>query len=158
MPGQCIDALNDLVGRHEVPFVPILRQDRIKCVAPRAAKIAARRSDKDSRAADQRTFALDGWTEDFADANVVAHLRYSAQVFGVSETRTAVVSGHRSAHQSNSHLQIDFCRRALKPGNIVQVLVIDFPREEVFQGGQVTVVADKADCVESIRLRTTSTS
>src|SRR5260370_36810629 len=50
--------------------------------------------------ADERSFALNRWPEDLADADAFLHGLYSAQVRGVSLTRTATTSGQRALHQS----------------------------------------------------------
>src|SRR4051812_6220142 len=81
----------------------MLRQHGIQRVAPGAAIIAAGGTHEHGRRADKRALALNRRPENLADANV-AHARYSAQVFGVSDTRTHVTSGQRARHQSNSHL------------------------------------------------------
>src|SRR3569833_2930052 len=81
----------------------MLRQQGVERVAPRAAVVAAGRAHEHRRGADEGPLPLNGRPENFADADL-AHARYSAQVFGVSDTRTHVTSGQRARHQSNSHL------------------------------------------------------
>src|SRR5262245_1957811 len=98
--GQVVDALQDVRCRHRYPFVAVLGEHRIESVTPGTAIIAATRANKYSWPPDQWTFTLHRWPEDFADRNLLCHGRYSAQVFGVSLTRTAVTSGHRALHQS----------------------------------------------------------
>lgn len=79
--------------------------DRMQRVAPRASVVTASRAYEHGRLADQRALALDGWAENLADPDqALAHAaipigRYSAQVFGVSLTRTAEVSGQCCLHQ-----------------------------------------------------------
>ena len=72
-----------------------------KGVAPAAAKVATAGANKDRGRADERSFTLDGRAEDLADRDPLsAHGRYSAQVRGVSLTRTAETSGHLARHQA----------------------------------------------------------
>src|SRR5262245_30822768 len=98
--GQFIDPRQDLWRGHLSPLVTIVRQHRIECVTPAAAIIAPCRTHKNGRTPDERTLSLNGRAENFTDADPFGHGRYSAQVRGVSQTRTAMVSGQRSAHQS----------------------------------------------------------
>src|SRR5262245_29400267 len=97
---QLVNSRQDVRCGHRHPFVAVLGQHRIERVTPGAAIIAAARANEYGWPADQRTFTLHRRPEDFADWNPLGHGRYSAQVFGVSLTRTAVTSGQRDLHQS----------------------------------------------------------
>src|SRR5258705_1504295 len=91
---------NDLQRRHERPFLAIFWQHREGSVAPRTAIVAAARAYENRRMSDQGAFSLNGRPEDLAYSDTFRHGRHSAQVRGVSQTRTATTSGQRDLHQS----------------------------------------------------------
>ena len=80
--------------------MPVGTVNRMQAVAPRTAVITATGAYKNRRLANQRAFALDGGAENLGDAECHDAERglYSAQVLGVSDTRTAEVCDQRALH------------------------------------------------------------
>lgn len=95
--GEFFNLRKNSLRVHRLPIMAVFGINRMQRIAPRAAVIAPARPHKHGRLADQCPFALDGGAEYFADTD---HGLYSAQLRGVSDTRTADTSAQRALHQS----------------------------------------------------------